>query len=73
MAKKTNINRLRIVLAEKEITQKHLAEMVDVSVTTISRICTNDSQPTLALLRDIAIALNVDIRELLVQTPVKPE
>jgi putative transcriptional regulator len=61
--KETHINRLRVVLAEKEITQKALAEMVEVSVTTISRICTNDSQPTLALLRDIVLALNVDIRE----------
>jgi putative transcriptional regulator len=73
MAKKVNINRLRVVLAEKEITQKALAEMVGVSKTTISQICTNSSQPTLALLRDIAIALNVDIRDLLVPTSVKSE
>jgi putative transcriptional regulator len=71
MVKKRHINRLRIVLAEKEITQKELAQMVDVSVTTISRICTNDSQPSLSLLLEIALALNVDIRDLLVPTPPK--
>jgi putative transcriptional regulator len=73
MAQKLLINRLRVILAEKEVSQKKLAEQVNVTPTTISRICTNDSQPTLGLLRDIAIALNVDIRELLVPTPIKPE
>jgi putative transcriptional regulator len=71
MAKKLQINRLRVVLAEKEVTQKELAKMVNRTTTTISRICSNENQPTLALLRDIAIALNVDICELLV--PVKPK
>lgn len=71
MAKKVPINRLKIVLAEKDISQKDLAKMVKRTPTTISRICKNQSQPTLALLREIAIALNVDICELLV--PVKPK
>ena len=66
--KKVNINRIRVVLAEKEMTAKQLAEMVGRTPVTISRICRNESQPTLGLLRDIAIALNVDIRELLVPT-----
>lgn len=71
MAKRVQINRIRVVLAEKELSQKDLAKLVDRTPTTISRICKNENQPTLALLREIAIALNVDICELLV--PVKPK
>lgn len=68
MNDKIKINRLKVVLAEKEISQKQLAEMVGKAPNTITRICNNDSQPTLKLLREIAIALDVDIRELLVPT-----
>jgi putative transcriptional regulator len=71
MAGKILINRLKVVLAERDLSQKDLARMVDRTPTTISRICKNESQPTLALLREIAIALNIDICELLV--PVKPK
>lgn len=55
-------------MAEKEVSQKQLAEMVGKAPNTITRICNNDSQPTLKLLREIALALDVDIRELLVRT-----
>jgi transcriptional regulator with XRE-family HTH domain len=65
---KIKINRLKVVLAEKEISQKQLAEMVGKAPNTITRICNNDSQPTLKLLREIALALDVDIRNLLVPT-----
>jgi putative transcriptional regulator len=72
MPKKTDINRIRVILAEKQVTQKELAKMVKRTPHTISRICTNDHQPTLTLLRDIALALNVNVQELLEPTPVKP-
>ncbi len=65
---KIKINRLKVILAEKEMTHKQLAEKVKKTPNTITRICNNESQPTLKLLREIAIALNVDIRELLVPT-----
>lgn len=65
---KIKINRLKVVLAEKEISHKSLAEKVKKTPNTISRICNNDSQPTLKLLRDISLALDVDIRELLLPT-----
>ena len=55
-------------MAEKDTSQKKLAEMVGKAPNTITRICNNDSQPTLKLLREIALALDVDIRELLVPT-----
>lgn len=69
MAQKEKINRLKIVLAEREITQKDFAEMLSVTPHTISRICNNDTQPSLKLLRKMALILEIDIRDLLVPTP----
>lgn len=68
MAVKIRINRIKSVLVEKDIAQKDLAKKVKRTPNTITRICNNDSQPTLKLLREIAIALNVDIRDLLIST-----
>ncbi len=65
---KIRINRIKVVLAEKEMTHKDLSEKVKKTPNTITRICNNESQPTLKLLREIALALNVDIRELLIPT-----
>lgn len=65
---KEKINRIKVVLAEKDITYKALAGMVNKTPSSISRICNNDFQPTLGLLREIARALKVDIRELLIPT-----
>lgn len=71
MAQKEKINRLKIVLAEHEITQKDFAEMMTVTPHTISRICNNDTQPSLRLLRKMALTLEIDIRDLLVPTAPK--
>lgn len=68
MADKLKINRIKAVLAEKNIQQKDLAQMVGKAPNTITRICNNESQPTLGLLYEIAKALDIDIRELLVPT-----
>ncbi len=68
MAQKEKINRLKIVLAEREIAQKDFAEMLAVTPHTISRICNNDTQPSLRLLRKMALTLEIDIRELLIPT-----
>ena len=68
MEKKIKINRLKVILAEKDMSQKSLAELVGKAPNTITRICNNESQPTLKFLREIALALDVDIRELLVPT-----
>lgn len=68
MAGKLKINRLKVVLAELDMTHKELAERVGKVPNTITRICNNESQPTLKLLREIALTLDVDIRELLVPT-----
>ena len=71
MAAKIRINRIKSVLVEKEISQKDLAKKVKRTPNTITRICSNESQPTLKLLREIALALDVDIRELLFPTKEK--
>ena len=67
MAKK-QINRIRVVLAEKDRTNKWLAEKIGKNRTTVSRWCTNDMQPSLETLTEIAEALDVDVRELLMPT-----
>ena len=68
MEKKIKINRLKVILAEKDMSQKSLAELVGKAPNTITRVCNNESQPTLKFLLEIALALDVDIRELLVPT-----
>jgi len=62
------INRVKEVLAAKGISQKKLAKLVKKNVNTIAGISNNRHQPSLNLLKEIAEFLNVDIRELLVNT-----
>ncbi|GHC60970.1 helix-turn-helix transcriptional regulator [Ulvibacter litoralis] len=67
MSKKA-INRLKVVLAEEGRTNKWLAEKLKKNTATVSRWCTNEMQPSLDTLVEIANALNVDVRELLIST-----
>ena len=60
-----DINRLKIVLAEKKRTNKGLAGRLGVNPTTVSKWCTNTSQPDLRMLTQIANLLEVDISYLL--------
>ena len=71
MAGKLKINRLKIVLAEKDISHKDFAKMMKKAPNTITRICNNEQQPSLAVLRDMAVALDVNICELLVATKLE--
>ncbi|MGB3466672.1 MAG: helix-turn-helix transcriptional regulator [Cyclobacteriaceae bacterium] len=64
MAKKA-INRLKVVLVEQGRTNKWLAEKLDKNPATISRWCTNEMQPSLETLVEIADTLKIDVRELL--------
>ena len=66
------INRIKVVLAEKQRTNKWLAEKLGKDTSTVSKWCTNSSQPDIQTFLQIAEALEVDIRELLVgsQDPV---
>ena len=68
MAERIKINRLKTVLADKDISHKQFAQMMKKTPNTITRICNNEQQPSLKFLRDMAIALDVDICELLVST-----
>lgn len=61
-----DVNRLKIVLVEKKRTSKWLAEQLGVNPSTVSKWCTNTSQPDLACIVKIADLLKVDIRELFV-------
>ena len=47
MIEKIKINRLKVVLAEKDISHKDFANMVSKTPNTISRIFNNDTQPSL--------------------------
>ena len=66
--KTKTINRLKAVLAEKQVTNKWLAEKMNLSTTTVSRWCTNKTQPSLETLVEIARILKISVRELLVET-----
>jgi putative transcriptional regulator len=65
---KLQLNRLKAVLADKNKTSKDLAAHLDKTESTVSRWCTNEVQPSLETLYEIAKFLKVDIRELLVST-----
>lgn len=59
-----DLNRIKVVLVEKKKTSKWLAEQLCKDPATISKWCTNSSQPALETLVEIAKLLNVDINEL---------
>ena len=59
-----DINRIKVVLAETKKTNKWLAEQLGCAPTTVSKWCTNQSQPTLEILIKIADLLEVDYTEL---------
>ena len=60
-----DINRLKVVLAEKKRTNKWLAEQLNVNQTTVSKWCTNTSQPDLATLKRISELLDVNVSEII--------
>lgn len=64
MAKK-NYNRIKVILAEKGMTNVELAKKLDKNQQTISRWCTNDSQPSVETLFQIAQVLGVRAKDLL--------
>lgn len=66
--KNEKINRIKVVLVEQGKTGKWLAEQLGKNETTVSRWCSNASQPSLEMLMKIAEILDVDVRNLMITT-----
>ena len=61
-------NRIKAVLAEERKTNMWLAEQLEMSPNTVSKWCTNQMQPTIETLFRIAAVLDVEARDLLVNS-----
>ena len=61
-----DINRIKVLLVEKKKTNKWLAEQLGKDAATVSKWCTNNAQPSLETLLEVAKVLEVDPRELIV-------
>lgn len=59
------MNRIKVAIVEKRKTNRWLAEQMGKSENTISRWCSNKSQPSIAQLQEIAKCLDVDVRTLI--------
>lgn len=66
MENSKNLNRLKAVLADAGQTNKWLAEQLGKDPVTISKWCTNTTQPDLHTLSKIADILGISMRELIV-------
>jgi transcriptional regulator with XRE-family HTH domain len=65
------LNRIKAVLAEQEKTSKWLAVQVGKSACTVSKWCSNTTQPDLQTLDKIAKLLSVDVKYLLNDTEME--
>lgn len=65
MEEAKDLNRLKVILAEKKKTNKWLAEQLGCAPTTVSKWCTNSSQPSLESIEKIANLLDIDYTELI--------
>lgn len=63
--KTTDLNRIKVMLVEKKRTSKWLAEQLGKDPATISKWCTNTSQPSLEAIMKIADLLEVNYTELI--------
>jgi putative transcriptional regulator len=71
MTGKQEMNRIKEVLTEQGRSQTWLADKIDKSYVVVTNYCNNNTQPTIPVLRQIAKALDVDVRELLIPTKKK--
>ncbi len=67
------LNRIKVVLAERDLTNKWLADKLRKDQATVSKWITNTSQPSLQVLLDIAAALDVPVQELVRQEEYNQE
>ena len=65
MAAKKDLNRLKVILVEKTKSNLWLSKQLGCAPTTVSKWCTNSSQPPLETLLKITKLLNVDIKDLI--------
>ena len=65
MEEARDLNRLKVILAEKKKTNKWLAEQLGCAPTTVSKWCTNSSQTSLEASEKIANLLDIDYTELI--------
>ena len=61
----SKLNRIKVVLVEKQKTGKWLAEQLGKSNCTVSKWCSNTIQPDLNTLDNISKLLDVNIKDLL--------
>lgn len=66
IANMADINRIRIALIERKKTSKWLAEQLGKDPATVSKWCTNKTQPSLETLVEVAKILEMDPRELII-------
>ena len=66
MTDKKVINRIKVVLAENDRTNRWLAEAIGKNEATVSRWCTNEVQPSLETLIQISELLHIDVKELII-------
>ena len=59
-----DLNRIKVILAEQKRTNKWLSEQLNVTPSTVSKWCTNTSQPDLKSLMKIAKLLDVELTDL---------
>ena len=65
MAEKKDLNRLKVILVEKKKSNLWLSKQLGCAPTTVSKWCTNSSQPPLETLLKITKLLDVDIKDLI--------
>ena len=65
MASNKDLNRLKVILAEKKKSNLWLSKQLGCAPTTVSKWCTNSSQPPLKSLMKITRLLNVELNDLL--------
>lgn len=61
------LNRIKVVLVEKGMSQTLLAEKIDKSFSTVNSYCCNRLQPSLDTLQRIIEILGVDMKELITE------
>ncbi len=65
MAANKDLNRLKVILAEKKKSNLWLSKELGCSPTTVSKWCTNSSQPPLEMIMKIAKVLDIEIMDLI--------